>query len=359
MAQIIPDDNGIGSVLGSSLGTGLGTALQSLAHNKLQNLLQRQQARRVAPGLASLGIPEQEAQQIAMLPEQLQSLVVKNYLQAAENQGLDQALRQLSGEELPTQSSLPLEMLSEAPVQNTKNSSSPGPRFFVNATQGQKTPEPAPKSLGDILKSPRLTPEHRLKLASLEQQKQFHKEKLSAKEQQEVDKETKPVYDEISKAAKGAKESDIRLDRMQELINRGNLTKPGWVSLVDTLGKGIAGFGIDLSWALHPDTQEFKKLSTDFLKNAKDYFGARLTDTDLKTFLQTIPNAAQTNEAKIRVIDNLKAFNKISLLKKKAADDIIKQNGGKRPRNLDQLVDEATSSQVDKIAQDFKKNLNI
>lgn len=358
MAQIIPDDNGIGSALGSGLGTGLGTALQSLAQNKLQNLLQRQQSRRIAPGLASLGIPDQAAQQIAMLPEALQSLVLKNYLQAAESQGLDQALRQLSGEELPAQSSLPLEMLSEAPTQQPENLQRPG-RPIPEAQKGPKAPEPAPKSLGELLKSPRLTPEHRLKLASLEQQKQFHKEKLSAKEQQEVDKETKPIYDDISKAAKGAKESDLRLDRMQELINRGNLTKPGWVSLVDTLGKGIAGFGIDLSWALHPDTQEFKKLSTDFLKNAKDYFGARLTDTDLKTFLQTIPNAAQTNEAKIRVIDNLKAFNKISLLKKKAADDIIKKNGGKRPRNLDQLVDDATNSQVDKIAQDFKKNLNI
>jgi len=365
MAQIINDNNGIGAVLGGGLGTGLGTALNSLAQNKLQNLLQRQQARRTAPGLASLGIPEQEAQQIAMLPEQLQSLVIKNYLQAAENAGLDQALKQLSGEELPPQSGLPLEMLSEVPTQKPQNPLASMQEVGKSlkkqegaAPQGRQ----APKTVAELLKSPRLTPEHKLKLASLEQQKQFHKEKLSAKEQQEVDKETKPYYDEIAKGYKAAKENNIRLERMEELINRGKLNAPFWVSTLENLKEGFkipvigGSIALDLSAALHPDTQEFQKLSTDFVKTAKDYFGSRLTDTDLNTFLKTIPNVAQSDEGKRRVIQNLKSFNEIALLRKKAADQIIKENGGKRPSNFDSLVDERIESQVDQIAKKFKSN---
>lgn len=363
MAQVIQDDFGLGSALGSGLGTGLGTALQSLAQNKLQNILTRQQASRIAPGLASLGIPQQEAQQIAMLPEALQSLVLKNYLQAAETAGLDQALQQLSGQELPPQNDIPLEVLASAPVQQPKNSLESMQEIAKSlqkkpypAVKEQRSPqEPAPRSFSELLKSPRLTPEHRLKVAALQQQRQQHLEKLSAKEQQEVDKETKPYYDELAKHAKGAKESEIRLSRMEELINRGNLRGGFTSALVNALDK----VGLDISSLEGADTQEFRKLSSDFIKNAKDFFGSRITDQDLKAFLKTIPNVTQSDEAKRRVINNLKSFDQISLLKKKAADDIIAQNGGKRPRNLEELVDKATSQQIDKIANDFKKRLDL
>lgn len=367
MAQIIQDDNGIGALLGSSLGTGLGSALHGVAQNKLQNLLQRQQAHRIAPGLAALGIPQEQAHQIAMLPEQLQSLVLKNYLQAAESAGLDQALGGLSGDQpqQQQQGQFPQELLQYAQQQGQPQQQKLGPQLTSQDANPQaqlKQQEAAPvesskkpRNLQELLKSPRLSPEHRLKVAALQQQRQQHLEKLSVKEQQEVDKETKPYYDEISKLAKGAKEGEIRLDRMQELIHRGNLRGGFTSALVNALDK----VGLDISSLEGADTQEFRKLSNDFIKNAKDFFGSRITDQDLKAFLKTIPNVSQSDEAKLRVISNLKSFNQIALLKKKAADEIISKNGGKRPRNLDQLVENTTSDQVDKIANDFKKRLDF
>lgn len=374
MAQVIQDDNSIGSALGGSLGQGLGGALQLLAQNKLQHIMQKQQARQIAPGLAALGIPEEQAHQIAMLPENLQSVILKNYLEGAENSGLDQVLGQLAGEEVQPNNEMPRESLQENQPQQRKLSPFATPQdifsSLVNPKAERKSEEnplsasqdetsKKTNNLQDILTRPRLSPEHKLKVAALQQQRQQHLEKLSAKEQEEVNKETKPEYDTIQKGYRAAKENNIRLNRMEELIKKGDLSNPLLAAGLDTLSRGIErlGVSIDLKAALTADSQEFVKLSADFIKNAKDFFGGRVTDQDLKAFLQTVPTLLQTDEGKLRVINNLRMFNDIALLRKKASDDIIKENGGRRPRNFDSLIDERTESQIDAIADKFKKGI--
>lgn len=376
MAQIINEGPGLGALLGSSLGTGLGAGFNQLAQNKLNQLLQRQQATQSAKGLAALGIPMEQAHQIALLPQELQSVILKNYLQGAESAGLDQALAGVLGtgaEEVQAQEDQGLQQLLQQPQAQKRVLPSSNPLLdAIEEYQARQAPlqektTPTPtktgepqkaSSLKDVLLRPRLSPEHKLKVAALQQQRQMHKEKLSAKEQEEVSKETKPAYEEINKHAKAAKENNIRLGRMEQLLNEGHLDPAIWSSAIDAIGHGIFGASLDLSFLETADAQEFKKLSNDFVKSAKDYFGSRLTDTDLKTFLKTVPNLSQTDEGKRRVINNLKRFNDIALLKRKAANEVIQENGGKRPRNFEELVDNRIESQVDAIARDFKKGID-
>lgn len=373
MAQIINEGPGLGALLGSSIGTGLGSGFNQLAENKLNQLLQRQQATQSAKGLAALGIPMAQAHQIALLPQELQGIILKNYLQGAESAGLDQALAGVLGtgaEELQTQEDQGLQQLLQQPQAQKRVLPSSNPLLDAieeyqarQAPIQEKTTPTQPKqqkapTIQDVLLRPRLSPEHKLKVAALQQQRQLAKEKLSAREQEEVSKETKPAYDEINKHAKAAKENNIRLGRMEQLINEGKLDNPIYSSLLDAIGHGIFGAGIDLSALQTADSQEFKKLSNDFVKSAKDYFGSRLTDTDLKTFLKTVPNLSQTDEGKRRVINNLRRFNDVALLKRQAANEVIREHGGKRPRNFEELVDDRVEKEVDKIAQDFKKGLD-
>lgn len=364
MPQIINPSPGIGALLGSGISTGL----QQLAQNQLTQMNQRKSAR----GLEALGIPSQEAYTIAGLPDQIQGLVVKNYLSAAENQGLNDALSALKGESTPE----PAQQFYQQAAPNQPAALSALQNFNpVQASTSQAPGKEAPKSpeiptymepqnklkqqqkFADLLKNPRLKPEHRLKLEALQQAKDFHKEKLSAKEQEIVAKETKPFYDEISKGSKAAQNNNKRLDRMEELVKKGNLVGSAWGSLFDTAFHGIFGFGVDLHSLLHPDSQEFRKLSNDFLKDAKDTFGSRLTNYDVKTFLSTVPTLSQTDAGKLRVIRNLRSFNEAALARKKAMDEIIKANGGKRPANLDTLVDERITPQLDEIARKFKEGM--
>jgi hypothetical protein len=377
MAQIINEGPGLGALLGSSLGTGLGAGFNQLAQNKLNQLLNRQQATQSAKGLAALGIPMEQAHQIALLPQELQSVILKNYLQGAESAGLDQALAGVLGtgaEEVQAEEQQGLQQLLQQPAQQRRVLPSSNPLLdAIEEYQARQAPqqptqkEPTPTQLGkekkaptlqDVLLRPRLSPEHKLKVAALQQQRQMHQEKLSAKQQESVDKETKPVYDEIAKKAKAAKENSIRLDKLEKLVDEEQISSPIFSRIVE-LTSNRPVIGSLFRFFENPADEEFKKLSADFVKNAKEYFGSRLTDADLKVFMQTVPSLTQTKEGKKRVIKNLKSFGEIDLLKKKAADQIISQNGGIRPRNFDALVEERIAPQVDAIAKQFNEAPDI
>ena len=372
MAQIINEYPGIGSILGQGLGTGLGQGLQQIAELKANRLLSRHQQRETAQGLQSLGFSPEEAAQVSLLPKELQGFVLKNYLSAAENAGLMQALGSLGGGEQPPESLQ--QQATPAPLQRF-TAPSKRPLTMQEAAQGIMDPpasrpadvmtqqkplkkEESKQSLSDLLQRPRLTPEQRLKVESLKQQRDIAQQRLSAREQEEVNKETKPFYDIVQKQAKAAKDANIRLDKMEDLIKKERLTSPIWGAALKTLSNGIFGFGIDLSSLMNADSQEFEKLSNDFIKDAKEFFPGRVTDLDLKAFLKTIPTLSQTRAGKLRIIKNLREFNAIKLAQKEASDKILKQTGGKRPRNFEQLVEELANPQIDTIKKEFA-NLTV
>lgn len=340
--QILPGQDR-SAAFGEKLGTGLGQGLQTLLQSKLNTMLKQKQAMEQAKGLEALGIPQQEAQQIGMLPQQLQGLVLKNFLSGAENVGLEQALSGLSGESKPQEGLL--------------QQSQPLPEV---------TQERQPTSFQEILKNPRLKPEHRLRIEQMAQQERLAEKKLTASEkkqqlaeQKDIDKETLPYYKEVLKATKDSKENQRRLGRMEELVRNGKLDSPVSSSLLDSTSKGIFGFGINLDSLRSPDSQEFKKLSTEFLKNAKSLFGNRVTDNEIRLFMQMVPTLNQSDKGKLRVINNMKAYADAEMLTREAMDKIIEQNNGRRPRNLDLLVEKAVAPELDKLAEVFKKGFNI
>lgn len=393
MAQILQDNPGIGALLGTGIGQGLSQGLQQLAQIKTNQMLNRHQQRQTSRGLQALGFSPQDSEQISSLPQELQGLVLKNYLQASQVAGLEEALRgtqvnpqgisgspeldQLVMAESAPQQQLPpaqrvAQMLgvqlpgildkqlpSDKPfrdilAQQTQLKAQPQGQVRQPIQEQQQAPQQAkPNSLAEVLLRPRLTPEHRLKVEALKQQKDIAQQRLSAKEQEEVNKETKPFYDTVQKQARVAKDANARLDKFEDLIKRENLTSPVFAAFLKTLSNGIFGFGIDLSALMNADSQEFEKLSNDFIKDAKEFFPGRVTDVDLKAFLKTIPTLSQTRAGKLRVIKNMREFNAIKLAQKEASDKILKQTGGRRPRNFEQLVEELSAPEIDKIKKEF------
>jgi chemotaxis protein histidine kinase CheA len=193
-----------------------------------------------------------------------------------------------------------------------------------------------------------------------ERKEALEERKLSAVEQRYVDKETLPVYKEINDKAKASKDSNIRLGRMEHLINRGQLSNTAFYNGIKALGKipGIGGYIESIAESfLSPDTQEFEKLSTDFIKDAKQFFGNRITQQEVAMFLKTVPNLSQTNAGKHRVIRNMRIFNEAAGLRKKIMDEIIRDNNGKRPANLESLIEERAEPQLNALAEQFKGNI--
>jgi len=316
--QILKGDN-FASSLGGQLGSGLGTGLQELVNQKIQQMQQTK-------GLSALGIPQEAAEQISSLNPRMQELVLKNYLSAAENQGVSQALGGLGGE------ATTMDQDADQQFQSTQD-------------------------LGEMLRRPRLSSEQKIKIAKMKQQREMAERKESVAEQHYINKETLPIYKEINQKYKDSRENDRRLGRMEKLVEKGNLGSPAFNNLLESVSKGAFGVGINLKHLQSADAQEFDKLSTEFLKGAKELFGTRVTDNEIRMFMKMVPTLAQSDAAKMRVISNMRVGNQANKIRRDAMSEIIKENGGKRPLDLEEMLEERTEAKLDRLAEEFKKNI--
>lgn len=357
MAQII-NDPGRSAGFGQLLGGGLGHALQSLAETKVQDL----QRRSMAQGLENiLGLSPEDAYQASFLDPSILREITKNKLQEPYNQAYAQGINQIlglggaEGAQIGVQQPSIAEKLSSLESQAPQEVPiSPAEQLGIKESLPQQQIQAQQKA-----RIPALKPEQASKLAELHLQKERLAQKereMSAKERRELDKESKVYVDQLYKEGEAARKGDMRLDRMEELVKSGKLANASVSSFVDTLGRGLGvlGLSFDATSLLSPESQEFKKLSADFLKEAKDIFGARLTDTDVKFFLQTVPSLSQSNEGKLRLINNIRSFNEGARIKKDIAQRIIKENGGKRPIDLESRVEEEAAPLLDAISKKFK-----
>lgn len=389
MAQIVREP-GLGELLGTGLGTGLSQGLQSLANFKMKQLeqqaqLQQQEAQRAQLGeqYKTLGLDPG----VAYLPPAVQNQYVKEHLQKPQNLAFAQGLQALLGGAPAAQPGVdpasamqpgvdPNVATGEQPPIQDQTTREPGiadvPAETGEAPRvGQQLPDMSQLRPGQALKLADLglkkdATERKLSLAQkkldadkerfdkrmafetekFQKEQDVKKAKLKEIEQEKLDKETLPLVDEINKKYKASLASDERLNRIQQLQDKGELGLQPLNVLFKTVTKGIAGVGIDLTSLMTADAQELDKLSTDFAKDASQYSGPRLTDTYLKTFMQTVPSLMQSKEGRQRVINNLRDMNEIIQIRKETMDEIIKENEGRRPRNLEMLIEERMEPKV-------------
>lgn len=353
MPQIINANPSLGALFGSGISSGL----EQLAQSRLQEMQGRSQRAQASRGLEALGFSPQQAHSVAGLPEKVQLAVINDYLQKVGQ-----------GEEFTPESGLSALQSFEQPApqaqalmdQNFYKQAAPTQQPGMAALQNQKAAEKGLGKITPVQQQLQQQPQPQLqsptKEPSLKETLARPTRAETAKQQAAIDKETKPVYDEITKEAKAARDNNKRLSRMEELVNRGRLTPAIIGSALDVLSHGIGGYvKIDLHALTDPDSQEFRKLSNDFVKSAKDIFGARLTQGEVNTFLTTVPSLIQTDEGKRRVITNMRSFNEAALARKKVADEVIKENGGRRPANFEMIVEERLSPVLDALADAFKR----
>lgn len=188
--------------------------------------------------------------------------------------------------------------------------------------------------------------------------KKEENKRISPAQQKEIDKETLPIYKQTITNAKAARDTKKTLDRMEKLIETGKLSSPLFHSALKTLSHGLWGVGLDLHFLESPESAEFTKLSNSFIKNAKNIFGSRITDQDLKAYMATIPSLLQNDEGKLRVIRNMRIENEAAEIREKIMKDIISNNGGKRPEDLEMKIEEQAAPMLDVLADKFSDGFN-
>lgn len=407
--------------LGQVLGGSIRDTLSNLAEQKAMNM----QRQGLQNAYSNLGLPAQ----LAMLPEGVQRGIADQFMReqalgrfnsllgngvspqltglSALSSGLPSGLQDLSMQSMqpgavaqPQQElGAPAGIAQQVPQiqQATGVPQAPmqegGLKEFGGATaeQVRAAMQVLPPALQQQIEQ-RLQHAERL---SFEKQKYNQKldseaKKLSFQEQKQADAETKKYAETVLDHEKAAKDNDIRLNRMEKLIDAGKLPNAGlwnFLSKVEDIGSlplgalgGLAGSAVpgvgtlvgaglggiagalvsplagaakSLVRASSPDIEEFEKLSSDFVRNAKQFFGSRLTDADLKAYMATIPNLMQTDAGKKRVIENLKSLNSLAKKEGMAYRSILKEHKGKRPLDIEQLVQDRIADDVEKVVQDF------
>ena len=347
----------IGHALGTGLAQPIHQHLDLMAQQKLQEIQQNQLARqqhaerqRYAQGLAPLlGTPT--AQFLSNLGPDERKSALQNL----------QVLMQFS--ENPRQQQQPQQMEQQGGLNALVGQQQQGQELqpgALNALTGQKngsiTPEQQQeqqqqmdraKLAQDVFTSPHERRER--EKVELQKQKIANQEKAAKfQEKSAAFKETKPERTEIIKGEKGAKENIARLERMEELSRKGKLNSPLYLEF-------LRKSGFDIPALTSPDSQEFRKLETDFLRDARNIFGGRVTNYEMNTFLKAIPSLSQSPEGRERVIHNLKLFNQAAL---ETLREILKENGGIPPFDLMEQISDKSAPKIDKIYQEFSRGIS-
>ena len=329
-----------GTNAGGRLGEVLGTGLNQLAQHKLAQLSKQYEAQsernQFAQGLAPL-LGQDTANFLSHLGPDERKYALQNISSLMQ-------LNQQPGQQQPG-----IESLQQAGQQPQEQSQ-------IQQQEQQLTPERA-KLLEGVFTSPQERREReKLELA---------KRQAGLKERESLIKETKTYVDTLKDKEKASKEGNLRLRRMETLIDKGNLPNAALWSALSKLEHApfISGLTAPFAELLKgavkwksgnaADIEEFEKLSTEFVKNAKQYFGPRITQQEVQLFMQTIPTLMQTDAGKKKLIENIRSFNELTEIEAKAARSIIKANGGIPPRDIEQQVQDKIGDKIDKVANKF------
>lgn len=296
--QIVRNSSALGR-LGDELGAGLASGLSALAENKFKEM-------EGARFWRSLNLPEDKALAFARAPESVQ----KSLLDRLEGLSLGANQQAQPGQQQTSQ--------------------------FGQLAQQQEQPgyqnQPGQITLGP-------TKEERRHRETLAQQKEIAQHKAS-----------KDVVHEINQKAKAAKEDLRDLDRLEELQNSGKLDSPGYHEF-------LTRSGLDISALRDPSSEEFQKIQANFIRNAKNYFGARISNYEVENFLKAIPTLSNSNAGRSRIFANLKRIARGAQEYNEAYKEVIKENKGIPPFDLESKIDDKIDKRLDRVAEDFRKDL--
>ncbi len=184
-------------------------------------------------------------------------------------------------------------------------------------------------------------PEEARGLSQLPQdiQKEVIREQYSG--QREARRAGQKTIQDIVSGEKASRSNIASLNKMEELDRKGKV-------------QGLSGEilkKVGLGRFRSADTQEFEKLSVGMLNNLKNVFGARPTNLDVKLFMESIPTLSQSPEGRAQIINNLKILNEAGKIRGQALRDILKENKGRTPANLDLEIENRVGDQLEMLNQ--------
>ena len=302
---------GLGDILGGQLQKALGTIGQA----KLQQMMQRQQLSdrqaNLEQGLKQIpGAKPEWAQVINAFPPEKSVDVLRELMRGGNVEQPQTGTAQVAGQ--PGQPN----------VQQAQQSNIPARKPFETSQETMEREKEAGKE-------------------------RRHAQDISVQDQRDIDRQTEKDYETIKNQYRSGRTQKMELQRLLKLEENGKLPDEKLFSL-------MKHFGLDIPALMTADAQEAQKLTTGFLKNMKDMFGARILETEVENFIKTIPSLMQTPEGRKRVINNMLAVVDAGEIRFNTMRELKKENNGRRPRDMAELIEEKASPKLDALAERFK-----
>lgn len=319
--QINPGEN-----IATGLSSGLSQGLEGILQSKMNQIGQQKSL----SNLINAGLTPQDATLISQFPQDIQAKLLGQLWERGTGMPFSQTgdMAQQLQQSLSPQSSMPnmQEVLSRGEL------------------GGQGAPQQQQQMQSSFYNLPLKEQREQKKLSLKERQ-------VASQEEAARFKATAPERKAIIDTARAARQDIKDLDRMQELEKEGKLDTPGYVEF-------LKRSGLDIPALMNPGSEEFVKTSANFMRNAKNYLGSRISNYELEQFLKTIPNLSQSPEGRKRVISNLKYTARAALEYNNALKEVLAKNKGIPPFDLAEQIDDRIENKLDKLALKFKEDIS-
>jgi len=322
--------------LSTGIGSGLSSILQGLGAGKVKQMQAQQFEKAGVPGF------------LAYQPESVQAAYFRNY-GGMQQQAQAQQAKEIGSQEF-------MNLLQGQSLGEPQEGPQDAEPTFVPQSPGAKGAQQLAQAEA-ALQGSNLPPTKKEEILG---KIEARNEKLLG-QQEKINTQNKKWLEDTTGAFEGSQEADIRLDEMEKLVMGGKLPGPLMAQFAESLEAGIpipgtrSRIGLNLKGLLFsPKGQKFDKLVADFSKNAVKFF-PRVTEGQVKLFLKSIPSLAQSDEGKLEVMQTLRLFNGVNKLKFDTAQQLIENNRGFQPPNLQQKVNKIISPQIRKLEEEFKQ----
>jgi hypothetical protein len=156
--------------------------------------------------------------------------------------------------------------------------------------------------------------------------------------------ESQKQDEEIQNRTRMAKAQQQTIKDIKKAVDSGDIRPLSMANIF----RGMGPVGEKIANAFTNKNQSVLNASIpQLLEGWKEVFGIRLSDADLALLENKLPSIGKSKEANAAVLDILKKYSDMTLLRSKIAAKIKKENGGLRPLGF-----------IDKIEEEFDKQTN-
>jgi len=130
------------------------------------------------------------------------------------------------------------------------------------------------------------------------------------------------------------------------------------------LPSGLSRFFFDKEGNIRPlaqtlqlvpaEVEEYVKIVNDFTTQAKDSYGARVTNFELDRFLKRLPTAINSEKGRELIIKRMKNIAEVDRIRDQTLQEVYRKNGlGKiTPEDADRIVEDVTEKRIGKMLQE-------